>query len=308
MSRVLVSLFLAMVSCLGLGVRVNGHGHGDVAPIPAFFWSGKDLFGGKNNLYAGLEGISQEALVDMVKDGFYLSHDLLKDIGSADLTQVDLRNTDTKMIVFLTDRLAATDISVVTNSYSETEKDQSISFLRSAVLHSKASVVLPYVIVNKGPANPFELNRESSVMFTTPEDVVSPDFDFAKKLSSHKVVMIVVGHTFTKEADDHIREVCEKVGEIVGDDYVALLTSPNPNPTKSENESPVVVESRIRILADDVGENNTTKIRNNPNLMSAMLVSLLLLLMTAVYICCIDCVEPPSGFASRYPYKGKEFN
>mmetsp|Transcript_15485 Transcript_15485/g.17514 ORF Transcript_15485/g.17514 Transcript_15485/m.17514 type:complete len:293 (+) Transcript_15485:248-1126(+) len=259
--------------------------------IPAFVWSNKNIFKTGNNLYGGIEkGLTQESLVNMIHSKKFELPDLSEDFNSVE-----------KVLIFLTDKLSATEVSKISNAYG----DSSSSFVRSAVLKSSSSAVLPYVLSNLPPGvqNPWSVifsKYHGSVLRL--EDLENDDA-IEEVLLAGNFIFVLVGEDFSKEADAAVKIVCKKASEVLGDNYVAVLSGLSPVPVPRKEQL-----IQVRELQTDTNSTNSTAIRNNPHLLSSMLVSLLLILTTGVYICCLDCVETPTSFAARYPYKGKEFN
>jgi len=208
-------------------------------------------------------------------------------------------------VVFLSNEINEKIISNTVGAYGESESPG------SEVLREANS----YLFLGTAPmtAKPGTQNAWSRWIFESPSKIIvkeTPSVESNKdivnevktKMESNGFVDVLVDiKQFDAMALTAIADLCLRLEEV--SPYVAVLSALQE--TKPVSAS-ILVESR-RVLDTQPVNQSATTIRNDPFIISGMLVSLMLFLFVLVYLYCMDSVAAPTKFVTKYPARGKVF-
>lgn len=285
-------------------------------PVPVLIWAPQATFSGQN-VYAGLEGLDETdaaTLVDQISGFESDSSEPLLDAVKYDADHGKSQAT----VLFLAPELSAKEVSEALGSFEQIPGSKAVvKTLRSAFDAAKSSLVLPFVVDSSRPGTQsawsrwaFGKNPETLITVQDPtQDAKVLDSELGAKSAAGKLKVVVMLPEDIASWNVAIGNTLETLKKHVADRYVAVFTGDNAKKAPSHPMTNNLVElSTSRRRLDAFPDISDTQVRNTPHIMAGLLVSLMLVLTTALYMCCLDGMQIPTYFIKEYPPLGKVYD
>ncbi|GBG34269.1 Hypothetical Protein FCC1311_022912 [Hondaea fermentalgiana] len=283
--------------------------------VPTLVWSPQETWSGQN-LYAGLEGVHAQDAVALVER---LAGDAEKIVAEESLQSVRLGaahgNADVT-VLFAVEQLSAAELSQALGAFDEAPAAKAaVPALREAFDAAKSSLVMPYVVDKSRPGTQSAWSRwafgegsEAVVAVEAAQVATTLESELQGKLSAGgKVRVVVLLPTDLAAWDAAIATTLQVVRSHVEDRFVAVLTGDSAKPAPELPEVNSLIEVSRRRLAN-ILSGHETQVRSSPHIMAGLLLSLILVLVTILYMCCLDDLQTPSFYVKEYPPIGKVYD
>lgn len=310
----------AAAACV-LALAHDACGVGAELPMPVLLWSPLDVLAGKN-VYLGLDaqGATHRDIASALLAA--TTNGTRGDAAALGLELVDLAGAAGQLqlvVVFLADELSVADVA-----------HASQTGLKDAVVGagSATSAVLPFTHVGARPGTQnawsrwMGLHRRSfavdassaSDMATLPATLAAKlaaaDADAAAPAAAAPVAMVVSAGGDASKWGSVVADVTAAVGASAAAQQHAMLFTGLKHKREAaypaDSETLDLQLARRRLAT--VGLFKVEPIRSTPHIIFGMLLSLMLLFATLIYLCCMDSIQTPTVFATKYPPMGRVYD
>mmetsp|Transcript_3464 Transcript_3464/g.5934 ORF Transcript_3464/g.5934 Transcript_3464/m.5934 type:complete len:297 (-) Transcript_3464:76-966(-) len=288
---------VAAAAVVAACAAVSAHGKMCEAslPIPALFWTNaKGAMGGVNQYYGlSTAGLSQTEVADEVQKISWADQVSEGLVGSS-AAQTDVA------VLFIAEELTSDDISKGTNS-----------FLKAYLEGSEGSAVLPMTFSDTAPG---VQSAWSTWFFKHLQNVqaeatkVGEELEKAMQQRSEgqPVALMVPLSANVMEWEAQVSATLAAIEKIEAT-YVAVFTG-----NKHQSATMVDMEETFQgVVAQRKLQTTTshlfpvTRIRMTPHGILGLVISLIMVLVILMFLCCIDYVKGPTKFVTRFPALGK---